>query len=48
LAAARLPLVHCKLPGTCKAALLPNGDFEGDKSIDATALMGWAKLKENA
>ncbi|GBF92695.1 hypothetical protein Rsub_05064 [Raphidocelis subcapitata] len=34
--------------GTCRATLLPNGDFQQDKAIDATALVGWAKLKENA
>lgn len=34
--------------GTCKSNMLPNGNFELDKSMAATKLIGWAKLKENA
>lgn len=36
------------LAGSCKSSPLPNGNFESDKSIEATKLMGWAKLKENS
>jgi hypothetical protein len=28
--------------------MLPNGDFEKDRNLDVTKLIGWAKLKENA
>ena len=34
--------------GSCTALPLPNGAFESDRSLDATKLVGWAKLKENA
>jgi len=39
---------HPSRPGTCNATLLPNGNFEEDRKISATKMIGWAKLKENS
>jgi hypothetical protein len=34
--------------GTCNATMLPNGNFEEDRRMAATKLIGWAKMKENS